>query len=43
MRWPHDTKNGFIGKEPDPGKNLRQEEKGTTENEMVGCIIDERT
>ena len=43
MRWPHDTKNGFIGKEPDPGKNLRQEEKGTTENEMVGCIIDEWT
>ena len=26
----------LIGKNPDAGKDLRQEEKGTTENEMVG-------
>ena len=24
-------------KDPDAGKDLRQEEKGMTENEMVGC------
>ena len=28
--------NGFIGKDPDAGKDLGQEEKGTTELEMVG-------
>ena len=26
----------FIGKDPDAGKDWRQEEKGTTEDEMVG-------
>ena len=26
----------LIGKEPDAGKDRRQEEKGTTEDEMVG-------
>ena len=26
-----------IGKDPDAGKDWRQEEKGTTEDEMVGC------
>ena len=26
-----------IGKDPDAGKDWRQEEKGTTENDMVGC------
>ena len=26
----------LIGKDPDAGKNRRQEEKGMTENEMVG-------
>ena len=26
-----------IGKDPDAGKELRQKEKGTTEDEMVGC------
>ena len=26
----------FIGKDPDAGKDGRQEEKGTTEDEMVG-------
>ena len=33
--WPPDTKNWFIGKDPDAGKDWRQE-KGTTEDEMVG-------
>ena len=31
-----DAKNGLIGKDPDAGKDLRWEEKGTTEDEMVG-------
>ena len=34
--WPHDTKNWFFGKDPDAGKDWRQEEKRTTEDEMVG-------
>ena len=34
--WPPDTKKWLIGKDPDAGKDLRQEEKGTTEDEMVG-------
>ena len=34
--WPPDTKNWLIGKDSDSGKDWRQEEKGTTENEMVG-------
>ena len=34
--WPPDKKNWFIGKDPDPGKDWRQEEKGATEDEMVG-------
>ena len=34
--WPPDAKNGLIGKDPDAGKDWGQEEKGTTENEMVG-------
>ena len=29
-------KNGLIGKDPDAGKDGRREEKGTTEDEMVG-------
>ena len=28
--WPPDIKNWLIGKEPDTGKDWRQEEKGTT-------------
>ena len=35
--WPTDAKNRFIGKDPDAGKDWRQEEKGTTQDEMVGC------
>ena len=34
--WPPDAKNWLIVKDPDPGKDWRQEEKGTTEDEMVG-------
>ena len=34
--WSLDTKNGLIGKDPDAGKDWRREEKGMTENEMVG-------
>ena len=29
-------KKRLIGKDPDAGKDLRQEEKGTTEAEIVG-------
>ena len=34
--WPRDPKTWLIGKDPDAGKDWRQEEKGTTEDEMVG-------
>ena len=34
--WPPDVKSWFIEKDPDAGKDWRQEEKGTTEDEMVG-------
>ena len=34
--WPPDTKNWRTGKYPDAGKDWGQEEKGTTEDEMVG-------
>ena len=34
--WPPDAKSWLIGKGPDVGKDLRQEEKGTTEDEKVG-------
>ena len=33
---PPDAQNWFIGKDPDAGKDWRQEEKGMTEDEMVG-------
>ena len=33
---PPDGKNRPIGKDPDAGKDERQEEKGTIEDEMVG-------
>ena len=33
--WPPDAKNWLIGKDPDGGKDWGQEEKGTTEDEMV--------
>ena len=34
--WTPDAKNWLIGKDPDAGKDWGQEEKGTTEDEMVG-------
>jgi len=34
--WPPDAKNWLNGKDPDAGKDWRQEEKGKTEEEMVG-------
>ena len=34
--WPPDVKSWLIGKDPDAGKDCGQEEKGTTEDEMVG-------
>ena len=34
--WPPDAKNWLTGKDPDAGKDWRQEEKGTVEEEMVG-------
>ena len=33
---PPDVKSWLIGKDPDAGKDWGQEEKGTTEDEMVG-------
>ena len=36
IAWPPSAKNWLIGKAPDAGKDWRQEEKGMTENEMVG-------
>ena len=34
--WPPDVKSQLIGKDSDAGKDWRLEEKGTTEDEMVG-------
>ena len=34
--WPPDAKNWLIWKDFNAGKDWRQEEKGTTEDEMVG-------
>ena len=34
--WLPDAKNWLTGKDPDAGKDWRQEEKGMTEDEMVG-------
>ena len=36
--WPPDVKNWFLGKDPDAGKDWRREEKGMTEDEMVGWM-----
>ena len=38
--WPPDEKSWLIGKDPDAGKDWGQEEKGTTEDEMVDGITD---
>ena len=34
--WPPDAKSWLIWKDSDAGKDWKQEEKGTTEDEMVG-------
>ena len=34
--WPPNVKSRLIGKDPDAGKDWRQEEKGTTEDKVVG-------
>jgi len=36
IHWPPNVKNRLIGKHADAGKDGRWEEKGTTEDEMVG-------
>ena len=36
IRWPPDVKSWYTGKDTDAGKNWGQEQKGTTEDEMVG-------
>ena len=38
--WPPDAKNWLTGKDPDAGKDWRQEEKGITEDKMVGWHTD---
>ena len=34
--WPPDAKRWLIGRDPDAGKDWGQEEKGMSEDEMVG-------
>ena len=34
--WPSDVKNWLFGKDPDPGKDWGQEEKGILKDEIVG-------
>ena len=34
--WPPDAKSWLTGEDPDAGKDCRQEEKGVTEDKMVG-------
>ena len=36
MLWPPDVKSQLIRKDPDAGKDGRQKEKGTTEDEVFG-------
>ena len=40
MLWPPDRKNWLTGKDPDAGKDWRQEETGMTDDEMVDGIAD---
>ena len=41
--WPPHAKSWLIGKDSDVGKDWGQEEKGTTEDEMVGYSLFEST
>ena len=34
--WPPDAKNWLTGKDPDAGKDWRQDKKGVTEDEKAG-------
>ena len=36
MLWPPDVKSLLSGKDPDARRDLGQEEKGMTEDEMAG-------
>ena len=36
--WPSDVKNWLTGKDPDTGEDWKHEEKGTTEDEMIGMV-----
>ena len=36
--WPSDAKNWLFWKDPDAGKDWKEEEKGTTEDEMLDGI-----
>ena len=38
--WSSDVKSQLIGKDPEAGKDWRQEEKGTTEDKMLDGITD---
>ena len=38
--WPPDMKSRLIRKDPDAGRDWRQEEKGTIEDEIVDSITD---
>ena len=38
ISWPPDAKNWLIGKDPDAGKDWRQEEKGMTEERWLDGI-----
>ena len=38
LLWSPDAKNSLIRKDPDAGKDWRQEEKWTTEDEIVGWL-----
>ena len=40
--WPPDAKNWIIWKDPDAGKDWRQEEKGMREDKMVDAITDSK-
>ena len=37
--WQPDEKSQLTGKDPDAGKDWRQEEKGMTEDEMAGITV----
>ena len=37
LSWPPDVKSWLIWEDPDAGKDWGQEEKGMTEDKMIGC------